>query len=274
MVRPAENKYLKSNLHTHTVYSDGKHTVEENILSAIDKGFVSIGISDHSFTEHDLSYCMKKENEKSYVEEIRAIRDKYRDMIEVYAGIELDGFSKLDKTLFDYTIGSCHYVKTCDGYFSVDHCREGHLDILERYFDNDPNLFARAYFDIVLECISLQKPDIIGHFDLVAKFGAMKEDSDTYLNMARETLEACISVTPFVELNTGAISRGVRNVVYPAPYLLKEMKAFGGKAVLSSDSHDRGNLDFAFDNTVELLKFCGFESIWVMKNGSLCETPI
>ena len=50
-----------SNLHTHTTYSDGQHSIEENILSAIAKNMVSLGFSDHSCTDFDLRYCMQPE---------------------------------------------------------------------------------------------------------------------------------------------------------------------------------------------------------------------
>ena len=64
-----------SNLHTHTTYSDGKHTIRENIESAIEKQMLSIGISDHSYTDFDLTYCIKKEDIPRYIDEIRALRE-------------------------------------------------------------------------------------------------------------------------------------------------------------------------------------------------------
>ena len=33
-----------SNLHTHTVFSDGYYTVEETVLAAIDRNMISLGI--------------------------------------------------------------------------------------------------------------------------------------------------------------------------------------------------------------------------------------
>jgi len=274
LVQQAENKYPRCNLHTHTVYSDGAGTVEENILSAIEKGFVSIGISDHSFTDFDTTYCMKNDAEEEYVKEIHSLRDKYRDRIEVYCGLELDGYSECDRGQYDYVIGSCHYIKTCDGYFSVDHCLEGHRMLFERYFDSDPTRFAMAYFDTIASRTLVQKPDIIGHFDLVSKFGLMDETGDAYLKIAREALSACLEVTPFIELNTGTVARGIRAVPYPAPYLLPEIKALNGKVVLSSDSHKCANLDFDFDLSVATLKSYGFDSIVIMENGRLCEKGI
>ncbi len=274
LVLQAESKFPRSNLHTHTVYSDGAGTVEENILAAIDKGFVSIGISDHSYTDFDLTYCMKQELEDAYVSEIFFLKEKYKDRIDVYCGLELDGYSKINKALYDYTIGSCHYIKTCDGYFSVDHSREDNYLLLERYFDHDKARFARAYFDTVSECITRQSPDIIGHFDLVSKYGVMDEDSPIYLSLARNTLATALEITPFIEINTGAIARGVRSIPYPAPYLWRDVKELGGRFVLSSDSHKCQNLDFGFDDSAQLLREHGFDKIYLMKDGCLSECYI
>ena len=38
-----------SNLHGHTTYCDGKNRAEEYILAAIEKNFVSVGLSGHSY---------------------------------------------------------------------------------------------------------------------------------------------------------------------------------------------------------------------------------
>ena len=42
-----------SNLHTHTTYSDGKNSVRENIEAAIANNMISLGFSDHSYTDFD-----------------------------------------------------------------------------------------------------------------------------------------------------------------------------------------------------------------------------
>ena len=48
-------------LHMHTTYCDGLSSAEEMIQSAINKGLAVVGISGHSFTPHDPSYCMSRE---------------------------------------------------------------------------------------------------------------------------------------------------------------------------------------------------------------------
>ena len=69
-----------SNLHTHTTYSDGQHSIEENILSAINKNMVSLGFSDHSCTDFDLRYCMQPEKVAEYIAEVRRMQKKYEEV--------------------------------------------------------------------------------------------------------------------------------------------------------------------------------------------------
>ncbi|MBR2849795.1 MAG: histidinol-phosphatase HisJ family protein [Clostridia bacterium] len=264
-----------SNLHTHTTYSDGKHTIRENIESAIDKQMLSIGISDHSYTDFDLTYCIKKEDIPRYMSEIQALREEYADRIEVYLGLELDGYASLeDRELYDYVIGDCHYVPTVDGRQSIDHSEKGFLEISERYFDNDNIAFAKRYYETYAERIPLIRPDILGHFDLVTKFGCVDQDDPRYRSYALEALVASLEVCPIVEMNTGAIARGHRREPYPAPFLLDEIKARGGRILLSSDSHDANNLTFFFDECVELLRENGFRSIVALSEGRFKEFGI
>ena len=82
-----------SNLHTHSIYSDGKHSPREIIEQAIAQNMTAIGISDHSYTFFDEAYCISKENNQKYIDELRALKAEYSSQIDVLVGIELDGLS-------------------------------------------------------------------------------------------------------------------------------------------------------------------------------------
>ena len=264
-----------SNLHTHTIFSDGKHTPEENILAAIDKNMISLGFTDHSFTPFDRRYCMRKVNIPAYIREIRRLQKKYEGQIEIYLGMEYDGFSQVeDRELYDYFLGDCHYIKIGDKYFAVDHAREEQREAIDHYFDGDAIEYSKAYFDTYVECTRLKKPDILGHYDLAAKFGYVDETSPIYRKYAAEALIACLEVTPLIEMNTGAISRKIRSTPYPAVFLLEEILVHQGKIVLNSDSHDIEFLDFYFDESVELLKSVGFKSIVQLRQNQFVEVGI
>lgn len=264
-----------SNLHTHTSFSDGLHTVEENILSAIEKNMISLGISDHSYTSFDLRYCMRIVNIPAYIREVRRLQEKYADRIQVYLGLEYDGYTKLDnREQYDYVIGDCHYLKIGNDYYSVDHKKEEQKETMDRYFGGDSLAYSKAYFDTYVSRIKAIKPDILGHFDLVTKYNQIDEFSDDYKKMATEALIACLETTPILEMNTGAIARKLRTEQFPGTALLKETVEHGGRILLASDSHDKANLTFYFDESVELLKTIGCKSIIILNNGKFEEVGI
>ena len=102
-------------LHMHTTYCDGQDSAEAMVLSAIENGLDYAGISGHSFTPHDPSYCMSREGTMRYIEEIRGLKQKYADQITLLLGIELDRYADTDISPYDYLIGSVHYVFTEEG---------------------------------------------------------------------------------------------------------------------------------------------------------------
>ena len=265
-----------SDLHTHTVFSDGKHTVEELVQMAIQIGMPAVGISDHSFTVFDQRYCMKDGRIDEYLAEIRRVQAKYQDRIEVCAGLEYDGYSELEsREGFDYLIGSCHYIRVYDGtYHSVDHAYDEHWDPIKGYFNGDPVPYARAYFDTYEARTRAHRPDILGHFDLVTKFNAIGPESPEYRKMSVEALEACLQITPVIELNTKPIVRQWKNEPFPGPFLLKEVLRLGGKVILSGDFHGPEPLTGWFAEGEELLRSVGFKSMVVMRNGKLEEIGI
>ena len=142
---------VKSNIHTHTVFSDGKHTAEENIISAINSGMDTLGFSDHSFTDFDLSYCMKKAAAPDYKKEILSLKEKYADKIDIFCGIEYDYYSDLSvKDGYDYFIGASHYVKSDGVYYAVDHCIETTKLGINEGFGGNELAYCENYYENVV----------------------------------------------------------------------------------------------------------------------------
>lgn len=264
-----------SNLHSHTNYSDGAHSIEENIKAAIASGMISLGISDHCYTYFDTSYCVKADALDAYKREVRSLKEKYAEQIEIYLGIELDGFATLpDRADYDYIIGDCHYVETPDGYRAIDLAKEDFLGLVRDYFDGDPVKLATSYYGSYAEQVTRMRPELLGHIDLCTKYSLVDESDPRYVKAATEALAASLEVCPFIELNTGAMSRGYRKEPYPAVFLLDEIRERGGRIVLSSDSHSADCLTYWFDEAVELLRSRGIGSIAVYKGGRFEEIGI
>lgn len=250
-----------ANIHTHTTFSDGKNTPEEMILKAIELGFFSIGISDHSETAFDSAYCMGSDAYASYRKSVNALKEKYGDRIHVLCGIERDSFSPVPCEGFDYIIGSVHYVLYNGEHLSVDRSLDDQLDPIRRYFSGDKMEYARRYYDLVAENALRKNFEVLGHFDLLNKFGLYSDCTEEYQSVALEALDACLSAVPYIEMNTGAISRGYKTV-YPNDVFLRRILEKGGRIVLNGDSHSASSLDCHFDESVSKLKEIGFASLW------------
>ena len=264
-----------STLHTHTIFSDGKHMPEDNVLSAIEKNMVSIGFSDHSSTDFKLDCCIKPVTIPAYIAEIRRLQKKYADQIEIYLGMEYDGYSVVkDRELYDYIIGDAHYLKIGDEYCTVDDSRDTQLRHIEQYFNGDHNAYIKMYFETYVDSVQRLKPDILGHFDLLTKFNVFDENSPAYRKAALEALTASLKVSPLIEMNTGAMSRKAKDTPYPAPFLLKEILNQGGHIILNSDSHDLNHLDFYFNESIEILRSVGYDHIIQLIGGKFTEVGI
>ena len=240
-------------LHCHTCFCDGKNTPEEMVLAAIERGLTTIGISEHGYTAFDSSYCLSLEKTEEYKAEMRRLKEKYSDKIEVLLGIEFDALSDLDTSDYDYVIGSAHYVRCGDKYLPVDESPSDFEQICREYFGGDYYAFAREYYRTVAT-LANKKIHIVGHIDLIAKFNEGNRLFDMadprYLAAAKGAIDALLPLNIPFEINTGAISRGHRTEPYPH----KHIKQKGGTLILSSDAHTAENLCFKFEEFEYLIK--------------------
>lgn len=266
---------MLSNYHTHTSFCDGNNTAEEMVVSAIDKGFNSLGFSGHGYTDFDTSYCMTDED--AYRTEILRLKDKYRDKIQIYLGTEEDATCLVSREKYDYIIGSLHYFKINGIYYSVDLSYESMLDCIN-LVGGDAMALAENYYKTFCDYIVSRKPDIIGHFDLLTKYDEKYEPlflgKTEYDRIAEKYLKYAVSSGCIFEVNTGAISRGYRRTPYPYVNLLHILKNENAPVILSSDSHCADGLDCVFSETKELLKDIGFKNICTMKDGRFVNISI
>lgn len=251
------------NVHMHTTFCDGKNTPEEMVLAAIKKGFKCIGFSGHSPMPVMADWCMSRGGEVEYRSEILRLREKYQGKIDILLGFEFDICSKTPDYKYDYIIGSVHHLPKDGEYFIVDHTYEYTVDGIERLYNGDIREYVREYYYAESMVPEITNADIIGHFDIVNKFnegGRMfDEQSGWYRELALDSLKKLISYGKPFEINTGGIYRKCRTVPYPAEFILKAIKEWGGEIMINGDSHDCPSLDFFYDDAVELAKSCGFK---------------
>lgn len=266
---------MLSNYHTHTTFCDGKNTAEEVVLSAIEKGFSAIGFSGHGYTPFDLRYCMQ--DMEGYIKEISRLKEKYNGQIEIYCGVEEDAFSYVKRSDFDYLIGSSHYFCVKNKYYSIDSSKELFSEGLE-VFDNDELKLSEAYYSTFVSYIRDRKPDIVGHFDIITKFDEICEqrflNNNKYYEIAEKYLKIAADEDVIFEVNTGAMSRGIRTSPYLGERLLYVLKKKDGKIILSSDSHSADTIDAYFDDMMYMLRSVGFDCVYELRKGEFKKKSI
>lgn len=105
---------ILADYHTHTVYSHGKGSIEDNVKVAISKGIKTIGISDHGYKH--MTYGIKQKDIYKMREEVDKLNDKYRE-INILLGMEcniLDIHGNIDmndrvRKVLDYVMAGYHF---------------------------------------------------------------------------------------------------------------------------------------------------------------------
>lgn len=255
---------MLANFHTHTTFSDGKNTPEEIVLYAIEQGLLSLGFSDHAFTAHDTRYCLT--DTYGYIQEIKRLKEKYAQSLQIYLGVEEDASQLVDRAQFDYIIGSLHYLEK-DGRNIVLDSNHEYYSVCADTFQDDL-VMASAYYSRFLDYLKKRKPDVIGHFDLITKFDETKKkrylENEKYWEIAESAVKQALEIGSIFEVNTGLITRGYRTSPCPHERLLKIIVKNGGKITLSSDAHCLQNLCGYFKETEKLLKEIGFDSVYFL----------
>ena len=94
---------LTKDLHTHTLYSHGKGTPEENVLAAVSMGLKTVAASEHG--PGHMFFGVRGRRLDGLRREMDRLKEKYSDKIEVLFGIESNlvgyGLTDIPKDLLD-----------------------------------------------------------------------------------------------------------------------------------------------------------------------------
>lgn len=259
-----------SSLHVHSLYSDGKNPMEDYIQSAIAKGFLSIGFSDHVYTAFDTYYCMKQDDFERYIAELAVLKEKYRGRIEVLAGIENDYLASIADDRLDYTIGSVHYLVGDDGTpQAVDENPELYAAAYASAGAGDPRIFCARYYALIAQTAREMKPNIIGHLDIIEKFNADGKFFDNsagwYLDIAESAIREIKKSGCVVEINTAGFLQRDGDEAYPCRGLITLLHDCDVPVTISADAHRVERLDDGFDRAATYLRAAGYHAVMLRR---------
>ena len=243
--------------HTHSSlckHADG--SLEEYIVHAVAMKLKEIGCSDHSPmpNDFDIQHRMTIEQfHQTYKPEVLALREKYRDRITVKFALEGDFFPGTEHWVrefnsqreFDYIIGSVHYL----GEWGFDN-----PTFVHKYEERNVDEVYDQYYDHIKRSAAAKLFDIIGHCDLVKKFG--HRPSKNMEEVLREVFKVVKSVDMAVEVNTSGLRKPVKEV-YPSEQILRILHEYKIPLALGSDAHSPDEIGRDFDVAKQLIEKYG-----------------
>ncbi len=243
--------------HTHTKYckhADGE--VKDYIEQGIKLGLKEIGCSEHipMPDRFDFEHRMTdSEFVSMYKPAVFSAREKYRDKISIKWGIESEFFPGTEEYVkrfheihdFDYVIGSVHFL----GEWGFDNPTD-----VWKYDERNVDDIYEEYFLAVADSAKSGLFDIVGHCDLVKKFGhrPAKNMKEVYRETMKEIKKAGMSI----EINTSGLRKPVREI-YPSNQILEIAKEMKIPIALGSDAHYPEDVGRDFDIACALLKEYG-----------------
>lgn len=229
---------ILADYHTHTLYSHGKGTIEDNVKVAISKGIKTLGISDHGYK--NIAYGVKIDDFKKIREEIDFLNDKYKNQIEILMGIEcniLDNQGNID--LNDKFNDCLDYVMAGYHFGSIPTSLKGTINMFQNYFTHTPK--AKDYnTEAIINCMKNNDVFVITH---------PGDKGDVYIE---EVAKAAKATDTRLEINS---SHQLLNAEQ-----LRRIKDYDVKYIIGSDAHVPQNVG-NFEKALETIRKSGVENI-------------
>ena len=265
------------NYHSHSKYCDGAHQLEDYIIACIDKGYQSYGFSSHAPIPGGSVWNMKIERLDTYLKEVDRLIEKYQGQIEIFKSLEVDYLDGIQgpstySHLLDYTIGSIHFIGrgARPDLFEIDGPYSKFLNGLVRHYDNHLRAAVEHYFELSIQMIKNDPPDILGHADKIISH-AFKYDKNIleslwYIEILNEFTNTLEQSDVIVEINTKGLRLSQQPTTYPHISFLHILKDKNIRFQLNADVHKISDLDIGYQATLELIKGLGIRELWIREN--------
>jgi histidinol-phosphatase (PHP family) len=260
-----------SDYHMHTPLCG--HAVgepQEYAQSAIKMGLQEIGFSDHSplLPYEDPKITMSFKQLPQYHRMIEDVRTQFKGKLSIKVGIEADfiiGYEEKTKTIlqsypYDYVIGSVHFIRD----WGFDNPEEQ-----KKWDSHNVDEVYHLYYELLRKSAQSKMFDIMGHVDLVKKFGhrSMEDMSDEIEETAKVFKDTGVTV----EINTAGLRKPVKEM-YPALAALKIYCNAGVPLTFGSDAHAPSDVAKDFDKGVDLAKAAGYKKYVLFKQRKIEKT--
>lgn len=250
---------LPADIHLHSkLCGHASGELEQYIEHAIELGLAAMGFSFHLPVDIPVPYKVNVTRAEldTLVDQVARLRDAYAGQLPILLGGEADYLPAQEHQVaelaaaypFDYLIGSVHFIDD----WAFDHPAE-----VARYDDWDlADLYAR-YFALLRQAMATGLFDVVGHIDLVKKFG--HRPSGDWSHLIRDVCAAARQHDLCVELNTAGFDKPVGEQYASAPILRACFQA-GVPLAFGSDAHAPDQVGRHFTRAIGLARAAGYSS--------------
>jgi histidinol-phosphatase (PHP family) len=272
---------MKIDYHTH--HARCGHAIgslEEYVQQGIRLGLDQLGLSDHMPLLHvkPADYypemAMPMEELPRYVEECLELKERFKGQIDIRVGLEGDYIEGWEREIediitaypWDYVIGSVHFL----GEWDVTDFRQVHhwegKNVLEVY---------RTYYDAVSKAAATGLYDIMGHLDVIKRFGyhPKPEEMEELRELERSALSAVARSGRAMELNASGLSKPCAEM-FPSRRMLEEAFTLGIPLTVGSDAHDPAKLSELLEKARALLYEVGYRELAVFQHRERSLVPL
>ena len=232
--------------------------------AAVKAGLEEIGISDHAPFVHmvDPRITMGIEQLPRYYKMLEEVRREYKNELRIRAALEADfipGYEEKTKAViddyhYDYIIGSVHFIN--NWAFDDPETRKS-------WEAADVNRVYHDYYELLRQSAQSGLFDIMGHVDLVKKFGHRATENMT--DEVSKTAQVFKETGMVIEINTAGLRKPVGEM-YPSLDCLKIYAACGVPLTFGSDAHKPGDVGKDFDKAIDLAKAAGYTEYVLFKD--------
>jgi len=258
---------MKADLHIHSrCSSDAESSIADYVRQAAHLGLAEVGFCEHAdFDPRDRGY--------GTLDLARYNRDLAQAQamipgVRVRQGVEITFQARLAAEIvtwlaghqWDYVVTSVHLVDYCDGWAIISE-----RPAVEAYFRaHSARQAYLPYFEELLRAVESGIGDVLGHFDLVKRYGTEIYGSfepAVFEEEIRAVLRAAIERGTALEVNTSGLRQAPAEP-YPAWTILRWFREMGGELVtIGSDAHDVQHLGAGLVEGESMARAAGFRAV-------------
>lgn len=265
--------------HLHSNFSsDGKNSITEMALSAIEKGLKILTFTDHVDIDYPLHPDPKtgkveifnKLNAYEYRNALENLQQEMNNKLQILIGVEtgLQPNNSIHSRTKDFTD-----TLNPDFIIASTHCACGQVLAPYDFFKDKTQKDAyQKYLEDVLANLSMtDNYDTAAHLDFIERYYPTKNVEEKLLkynqfaDIIDEILLTLIRKDKALEINTAGIRYGL-GVPHPSIEILSRYKELGGKLItIGSDAHRACDIAADFEIAILYMQKAGFDSYCVFK---------